>query len=85
MVYQIEYVNAAERVIRGLPKQLQSRILGRIETLSTNPRPHGSIKLQNQDAYRIRVGDYRIIYSIHDKQLLILVIDIGHRREVYRR
>jgi mRNA interferase RelE/StbE len=45
----------------------------------------GSIKLTNEDAYRIRVGDYRVIYNIHDDQLVVLVIDVGHRRDVYRR
>jgi hypothetical protein len=47
--------------------------------LADNPRPPGSVKLTGQDAYRVRVGDYRIIYTVHDEQLLVLVIDVGHR------
>jgi mRNA interferase RelE/StbE len=53
--------------------------------LKENPRPRGSIKLSGENAYRIRVSDYRIIYAIYDDRLVVLVIDVGHRREVYRR
>ncbi len=85
MSYQLDYTPAARRSIERLDRQLQQRILERIASLSRNPRPSGSVKLRGQDAYRIRVGDYRIIYTIHDDRLLVLVIDVGHRREVYRR
>jgi mRNA interferase RelE/StbE len=85
MRYALEYVNAASRAVEKLPSRLQHRILDRLQTLTTNPRPPGSLKLTGQDAYRLRVGDYRIIYTIHDDRLIVLVIDVGHRREVYRR
>ena len=63
---------------------MQRRILSRIELLAENPRPPGAIKLTGQDAYRIRIGDYRVIYAIADKQLVVLVVDVGHRWDVYR-
>lgn len=53
--------------------------------LSDNPRPSGSIKLKGEEAYRIRVGDYRIVYIIQDERLIVLVIDVGHRGDLYRR
>ena len=56
----------------------------RIENLAENPRPPGAIKLAGQEAYRIRVGDYRVVYAIADERLVILVVDVGHRREIYR-
>jgi mRNA interferase RelE/StbE len=85
MSYQLDYYPAATRAIEKLPRHVQRRILDRLEGLKENPRPPGSIKLTGQDAYRIRVGDYRIIYTIQDQRLIVLVIDVGHRREVYRR
>ena len=85
MSYRLDYAPGAQRSIERLGRELQNRILARIGLLSTDPRPPGAIKLTGQDAYRIRVGDYRIIYTIHDDRLLVLVIDVGHRRDVYRR
>jgi mRNA interferase RelE/StbE len=85
MSYRLDYYPAATRAIEKLPRQLQRRILDRLESLKENPRPPRSIKLTGQDAYRIRVGDYRIIYTIQDQRLIVLVIDVGHRRDVYRR
>ncbi len=85
MSYRLDYVPAARRSIERLGRALQDRILSRIELLSANPRPPGAIKLSGQDAYRIRVGDYRVIYTIHDDRLIVLVVDVGHRRDVYRR
>ena len=61
------------------------RIRDRIETLADNPRPPGTVKLTAEDnLYRVRVGDYRIVYRIEDKRLVVLIVRIGHRREVYR-
>lgn len=85
MNYRLEYESGVLRSIERLPRKLQKRILDKIGSLATDPRPHGSIKLANQEAYRIRVGDYRIIYTIFDDRLVVLVIDVGHRRDVYRR
>jgi len=67
-----------------LPDDVVKRILARLAQLETNPRPPDVKKLKGRDAWRIRVGDYRVIYEIHDRELQILVVTVGHRREVYR-
>lgn len=85
MDYLVTLLPAVDKVIARLPKDVRLRIADRLVTLASNPRPLGSLKLTGQDAYRIRVGDYRIIYTIQDERLIVLVIDVGHRREVYRR
>ena len=85
MPYRIEYLPPARKVIEKLSRSVQHRILEKIGSLAHDPRPPGCVKLTGQDAYRIRVGDYRVIYTIEDKQLIVLVIDVGHRRDVYRK
>jgi len=85
VAYQIVYATHILRTLARLPKSDQARIVERVEMLALNQRPHGSIKLRGENAYRIRAGDYRILYTIADDQLIVLVIDIGHRRDVYRR
>ncbi len=83
--YNIEWKNSALKELDALPNREIARILSTIETLVTNPYPDGSIKLAGaNNRYRIRVGDYRIIYTIENQKLIIMVIKIGHRREVYR-
>lgn len=85
MSYQIEFSRQADRRFRNLPSQIQQRLKSRIDSLAATPRPHGSEKLSGVDQlYRIRVGDYRIIYAVEDDRLLVLVVKVGHRREVYR-
>lgn len=73
------------KLFRTLSNQEQQRLKTKIDKLAINPRPTGVVKLSGEEnLYRIRVGNYRAIYSIKDNQLLILVIKIGHRRDVYR-
>ena len=85
MTYQIKVLRKASRQLKTLPKDVQSQIRSEIRTLSENPRPHGVKKLSGAgDFYRIRVGNYRIIYEIQDKVLLVLIVGVGHRREIYR-
>lgn len=84
MHYSLEYTTHAERALRNLDNSISKRILEKLESLRAQPRAPGAIKLTGQNAYRVRVGDYRIIYAIIDDKLLILVIDIGHRRDIYR-
>ena len=73
------------RDLAALDKPVQRRVAARIEALAENPRPAGVTKQQGEaNAWRIRVGDYRILYAIEDRRLVIFVIKIGHRREVYR-
>jgi mRNA interferase RelE/StbE len=82
--YRIEYLPAVVRTLRKLPANNRRRIISKIETLSGNPRPTGSVKMSGHSTYRLRVGDYRIIYAIADERLVILIVEVGHRREVYR-
>lgn len=83
MPYQIEITNFAERKIKKLEEQLRSELIGLIYKLAENPRPHGCKKLKGREAYRVRLGDYRIIYEIRDKVLVITVVDVGHRKDIY--
>ena len=85
MRYRIEIMPHAARQMKRLPEDIRKRIDGGILELSDNPRPAGFIKLQGEaNAWRIRVGDYRIIYEIHDAHLLVQVIRVDHRNSVYR-
>jgi mRNA interferase RelE/StbE len=86
VAYQILIKDSARKELAALSLPLQKRIDTRIRALSENPRPSGVKKLAgDENLYRLRVGDYRIIYQIQDKALLVLVIKISHRREVYRK
>jgi mRNA interferase RelE/StbE len=82
--YKVEFKSSARNSLAKLPKKIQKRIQGVITVLETNPLPPKAEKLKGRDAYRIRVSDYRIIYSIENNKLLIAVVAIGHRREIYR-
>jgi mRNA interferase RelE/StbE len=82
--YSIELTRSAEKDLRRIDKSKISRIYKQIELLTANPRPDGVKKLAGADrTYRIRIGDYRVVYEIEDKVLLILVIRIAHRKDVY--
>jgi mRNA interferase RelE/StbE len=83
--YEIVFSARAEKSIKALPEKLQVRIHGAIETLQGNPLPPVSRKLVGRDTYRLRVSDYRIIYSIQKYILTIEIISVGHRSEIYRR
>jgi len=86
VAYTVEFAPAADRQLKALPKPIQTQIIRRIEKLESNPRPPGCEKLKGaDDLYRIRFGDYRIIYTINDKDLLVLVVKIADRIDVYRR
>ncbi|MEK7762264.1 MAG: type II toxin-antitoxin system RelE/ParE family toxin [Nitrospirota bacterium] len=85
MTYSILLAPPAERQLKALTEPVQKRIVKRLRTLKDNPRPQGIKKLAGQDdLYRIREGDYRIVYTIQDKKLIVLVVKIGDRKEVYR-
>ena len=84
-IYRVEIAVQAQRQIRRLQPRLQERVLDRIAALGVESRPPGSVKLTGtDDLHRVRVGDYRVIYRIEDDVFLVLVVSIGHRREVYR-
>jgi mRNA interferase RelE/StbE len=84
-MYQIEFASRAERDFRKLPPDVQRRLDPAIQALAENPRPPGCVKLSGEDfVWRIRVGDYRIVYQVRDESLLVLLLKAGHRREIYR-
>jgi len=83
--YKIYFKKSVLKDIKSIPDKDMRRIMKRIESLSKNPRPPGHEKLSDQDLYRIRQGNYRIVYSIKDDILTVWVIKIGHRRDIYRR
>jgi len=82
--YSIEIKKSATKEMAKLPKIHLQRIVTKIQSLSTKPRPDGCKKLSADEKYRVRVGDYRILYQIEDKQLIIYVVKVRHRKEVYR-
>jgi len=83
--YTIQYAPHVQNDIARLPRKMQVRIGQAILSLADNPRPYGMAKLTGQEAlYRIRVGDYRIIYTIRDRHCIIIIVTVAHRREVYR-
>lgn len=85
MSYEVEFTSAAAKQIRKLQRPARERLLDAIEDLQDDPRPHGAKKLVGEDlAWRIRVGDYRVIYEVIDSQLLVTVVRAAHRREGYR-
>lgn len=84
MKYTVILAKSVQKQLDKLPQDVFSRIQRRLSALESDPRPHDCKKLKGVDAWRIRVGDYRVIYEIHDGQLVIIVIEIGHRRDVYR-
>jgi mRNA interferase RelE/StbE len=82
--YKIEMKKSSVKELNSLPPKDIKKIIKRILTLAVNPKPSGCIKLTNREDYRIRSGNYRIIYSINNDILVIEVIKIGHRKEIYR-
>lgn len=82
--YELRFKASVAKDLRGLPKSDIERILAKIEMLKADPRPPGSEKLSGDEKYRIRQGDYRILYSIDDEQIVIEVVKVGHRKDVYR-
>ena len=82
--YKIFFKKSVEKDFQGIPKSDLQRILSKIEQLQHNPRPEGSEKLSGQERYRIRQGNYRVVYSIQDNELTVWVVKVGHRREIYR-
>lgn len=85
MGYSILLAPPAERQLKALAEATQKRIITRLKSLQRNPRPQGVKKLAGEgNLYRIRDGSYRIIYTIQDKELIVLVVKIGDRKEVYR-
>lgn len=85
MSYEIRYVPSAAKAIRKLEKATARHLINAIGELARDPRPPGCIQLKGGNGeLRIRVGNYRVVYDVQDDELLVLVVQLGHRREVYR-
>ena len=82
--YKVEIKRSAAKELEQLPPKERARVVTRIQTLATDPRPPGAEKLSGQERYRVRQGNYRILYEIHDALVVVIVVKIGHRRDVYR-
>ena len=87
MAHRVEFTPAAQRELRALDGEIHRRVAAAIDDLADDPRPPGVKQMHGKapDVWRIRVGDYRVLYRIRDDVLTVLVVKIGHRREVYRR
>ncbi|HDY72400.1 MAG TPA: type II toxin-antitoxin system RelE/ParE family toxin [Nitrospirae bacterium] len=83
-VYELRITQLAQKELASLDKQNYIKVKDAIYALAQNPRPVRCKKLKNRDAWRIRCGNYRVIYEIHDDKVVVIVIRIAHRKEVYR-
>ncbi len=85
MTYEVQLTSAAQRELKKLDPNARRTVQAALELLAETPRPPKATQLVGgAGAWRVRVGDYRIIYEIRDRQLIVLVLKVGHRREVYR-
>jgi len=84
VTYEVFIERRAQRSLAKIVRPQRDKILAAIRQLGTEPRPVGVKKLSGRDAWRLRVGDYRVLYEVRDSSLVVLVVDIGHRREIYR-
>lgn len=85
-MYQVIISRIAEKQIESLPKHIANNVVAKIDTLALNPRPHGCKKLEGcEKEYRVRSGDYRIIYRIEDNKLIVEVIRVAHRSGAYKK
>jgi mRNA interferase RelE/StbE len=82
--YELVFRKSVAKDLRAFPKRDVKRILARIRALAKDPRPPGCEKLVGAERYRVRQGVYRIVYEIEDARLVVLIVRVGHRREVYR-
>jgi mRNA interferase RelE/StbE len=83
--YRLEIKRSAEKEIESIPQKDRIRIVEKILTLSDNPRPLNAIKLSGEEKYRIRQGNFRILYEIHDEIVTVIVVRVAHRREIYKK
>jgi mRNA interferase RelE/StbE len=85
MPYVVLFSSKGDRAFRKLPRDIQKESIAYLQALAIDPRPHGIKKMSDGPYYRARLGDYRIIYDICDKKAQVLVINIGHRENIYRK
>lgn len=83
--YEVQVARRAVKALARLPRREQQRIRAAIDLLADEPRPPGCVALKGEErAYRVRVGDYRIVYEVYDDRLVVLLVRVGHRRDIYR-
>lgn len=85
MTYRLFIEKSAQKSLDKINNPSQDKIINAIQNLSKDQKPSGVKKLSGRDAWRIRIGNHRVIYEIDDKQQIILVVDIGHRKDIYRK
>ncbi len=86
MLYRVAFSRTADRQLEALPENVRLRVSAHIEALAENPRPVGAKRLAGPRVlYRLRIGDYRVVYDIQEDVLVVLVVALGHRKDVYRR
>lgn len=83
--YKLVIKKSVAKDLRKIPKQDVERVLARIRSLADDPRPLGAEKLSGEEKYRVRQGNYRVLYTIDDIEVCVVVVKAGHRRDVYRR
>ena len=84
MKYSLFILKSAQKELAKCPLDIYTRIRGLIQELADNPRPRNSRKLMGRDGWRIRIGGYRVIYEIEDKEKKVIILHIGHRKDIYR-
>lgn len=84
MSYQVQVLRRAQKALARMPKREYERVREAIGALADNPRPHGCKKLTGRNGWRIRVGQYRVIYEVEEVARVVTVLDVGHRRDVYQ-
>lgn len=84
MGYTVEIKRSAEKEMESLPREIHTRVTAKIVSLEMNPRPTGIRKLQGTEGYRLRVGDYRVLYTVDDRAQTVVIYSVAHRREAYR-
>jgi mRNA interferase RelE/StbE len=82
--FEVRILPSVRKDLRLISKEVVRRILKTIEGLATNPRPSGCKRLTSTNLYRLRTGSYRIVYEIHDAEVVVVVIKVGHRKDIYR-
>jgi mRNA interferase RelE/StbE len=86
MRYELIIKPSAEKALDRLPRAVRRRLADAMEALRDDPRPAGAVKLAGEERlYRVRVGDYRIVYDIYDDRLVVWVVRVGHRKDIYRK
>lgn len=84
MPYKIDYLIDLEKALKKIPKHDAKKIKEKIESLSKDPRPYGAIKMSGKELYRVRVGNYRVVYSIFDSKLIVFIVEVDGRDDVYK-